>query len=152
MQIRATFQGTETARAEALRLLNDADRTATSEQRVELDFARLAFLMRTMKPGDEAAPKQLLTATSSFEVAYPSDRRVPGLLAEVATLFDRDPETQRSLVLEAQRSATDPALKGRLAPDDLKRLELLGQPITLRGPTRAGTPSTCSSTAGKSWC
>lgn len=138
LQIRATFQGAEAARAEAARLLNEADRTAaTPEQRVEVDFARLAFLMRTMRPGDGAAREQLLTATRAFQNAAPSDRRLPALLAEVATLFDRDPETQRSLVMGAQASATDPALKSRLA-DDLKRLDLLGQPVTVRGPTLTG--------------
>lgn len=137
LQIRATFQGADAARAEAARLLDQLDRTAVGPERAEVDFARITFLMRTMKAGDAPQKKQLLAAARAFQIAYPTDRRLPALFAEVSTLFDREPETQRSLIVEAQTQATDPTLKDRLA-DDLKRLDLLGQPVSLKSAARGG--------------
>lgn len=131
LQIRATFQQREGARVEAGKLLDELDRSATAAQRVEVDFARLTFLMRTMRKDDRKQRETLLSATRRFQADFGADRRVPALLAEVATIFDRDPETQRSLIADAQKLATDPALKDRLA-DDLKRLNLLGQPVAFR--------------------
>jgi peroxiredoxin len=131
LQIRAGLEKAEAPRAEARRILDELNQTATSEQRVEVDFARITFQMRQL---GEATPKdreQLLISTRRFQAAHPSDRRLPRLLAEIATLFDADPETKRSLLLSAQAIAQDDELKYRIA-DDLKRIEQLGKPLALR--------------------
>jgi peroxiredoxin len=128
--IKGTFGGVVSAQEEARKILDGLGRTATPVQRPEVDFVRLSFAMRTLRPGDPSGREDLLRATNRFAADYPADRRLAALLAEVATLFDREPETQRSLVLQAQKASPDPGLKARLN-DDLKRLDLLGRVLPL---------------------
>jgi hypothetical protein len=77
------------------------------------------------------------TPPADFQIEHPTDRRVGPLLAEVSTLFAAQPQTMRSLLLDAQPLATDPQLKAQIN-DDLKRLELIGQPLTLHFATLEG--------------
>lgn len=137
LQIRASFQSIEAAREEARKILDELSLSATGPQRVEVDFARLAFAMRTLRMTDWRQREELLGAVTRFKNENPGDRRLPALLAEIAGLFDREPEFKRSLLLEAQRIAKEPGLAQRLA-DDLKRLDLLGKPLALRFTTRQG--------------
>jgi peroxiredoxin len=148
LQIKATMGVSGTAREEARKILDELYLTANSAQRAEVDFARLAFSMRQLKPYDGREREQLLTAVMRFKAEYPKDRRLGALLAEVAGLFDRDPEQKRSLLAQAQAIATDAALKGRIA-DDLKRLDWLGKPITLKMPARGGKPLDLADYRGK---
>lgn len=131
LQIRAGLEKAEAPRAEARRLLDELNQSATPEQRVEVDFARITFLMRQLGDVTARDREQLLLSTRRFQAEHPTDRRLPRLLVEIATLFDSEPETKRSLLLSAQAAAQDDELKDRIA-DDLKRVEQLGKPVALR--------------------
>jgi cytochrome oxidase Cu insertion factor (SCO1/SenC/PrrC family) len=130
LQIRADFEKNDRLRAEASKYLDQADKVATPEQRVEVDFARVAFVMRRQRAAAAIEQKQLLDAVRGFQAKYPDDRRLGALLAEVATLFDAQPRTKRALLTDAQTITTDEGLKARIA-DDLKRLDLLGASVPL---------------------
>jgi peroxiredoxin len=130
LDIRAGFQGSDKARAEAGQLLEALEKAATPEQRVEVDFARVTRLMRGAQKSPASVREELLAAARKFQAAHHDDRRVPGLLAEVATLFDSQPRTKSALLTDANALATEPGLKTRIA-DDLRRLSLLGTPIEL---------------------
>jgi len=130
LQIRSGLQNFPPAQAEAKRILDELEGAATGAQRVEVDFARLAMMMRTMRGAEPQQREDLLIGAQRFQSAHPDDRRVPALLAEVATLFDREPDTKRNLLVQAQKTCTDPGLAKRLA-DDLKRLDFLGKPVPL---------------------
>jgi len=131
LQIRADFDGSEKPRAEARRLLDELEKTATPEQRPELDFAKVARLMRSLRPSSTAQRDEVLKVARDFQAAHPTDRRLAALLAEVATLFDAVPKTKEILLEEAQSLATEEELKFRIA-DDLKRVRRLGQEVPLR--------------------
>lgn len=119
---------------EAANLLKAAERDAiTPARRTELDFALLSHRMRNWQgkrptAGDRRA---ILDQARAFERAHPGDRRVPSLLAEVATLFDGEPKTKEALLLGARKGALDPVVKAQI-DDDLKRLGFLGKPLPLR--------------------
>lgn len=125
LEIRGGFQGSEKSRGEARQLLDELEKTATPEQRVEVDFARVTRLMRGAQKSPAATRDELLRAARTFQADHPGDRRLPMLLAEVATLFDHEPKTKLALLNDANALTTDPALKGRIA-DDFRRLDLLG--------------------------
>lgn len=131
LQIRGDLEESDKLRAESRRLLEELEKTASSAQRVELDFSKIAALMRNLREVTPARRAALLAAARKFEADYPTDRRVAALLAEVATLFDKEPKTKEALLLDAQPRATDPEVKARIA-DDLKRLRLLGEEVPLR--------------------
>ena len=130
LQIRADFENSEKPRAEARRLLDELEKSATPEQRPELEFAKVARLMRTLNPSDATQREDLLKAARRFQSLHPTDRRLAALLREVATLFDSQPKTKENLLEDARVLATDDDLKARIA-DDLKRLRLLGQEVPL---------------------
>lgn len=131
LQIRADFEHSEKPRVEARRLLDELEKTATAEQRPELDFAKVARLMRGLRPSDTVQRDEVLRAARQFQTTYPNDRRVGALLTEVATLFDAQPKTKEILLEEALAAAKDEELKSRIA-DDLKRVRFVGQEIPLR--------------------
>jgi peroxiredoxin len=131
LQIRAEFERSEKLRAESRRILDELEKTATPEQRPELDFARVARLMRGLNPSNTAQREEVLKAARQFQAAHPTDRRIAALLAEVATLFDTEPKTKQALLEDASAVATEEDLKARIA-DDLKRVRLLGQEVPLR--------------------
>lgn len=130
LDIRGGFQGSEKARVEAAQMLAALEKIATPEQQAEVEFAKVTRLMRGAQKAPAAARAQLLSAARKFQAEHPGDRRVAGLLAEVATLFDGQPRIKTSLLTDANALATDPGLKTRIA-DDLRRVDLLGTPIKL---------------------
>lgn len=130
LEIRGGFQGSEKARIEAAHLLAALEKAATPEQRAEVEFAKVTRLMRGAQKAPVAARTQLLSAARKFQADFPGDRRLAALLAEVATLFDRQPRTKTALLTDASALATDPGLKGRIA-DDLRRVDLLGTALKL---------------------
>jgi peroxiredoxin len=130
LEIRGGFQGSEKARAEARQLLDSLEKSATPEQRTEVDFAKVTRLMRGAQKAPAGVRDQLLAAARKFHADHPGDRRVPGLLTEVATLFDNQPRLKIALLNDANALATDAGLKVRIA-DDLRRIDLLGRPIKL---------------------
>lgn len=139
MQIRADFEKSPKHRAEAKRLLDEAEKIAKPEQQKEHAFARVAFLMRAQRSSGELKSEELLGAVRGFQAAHPDDRRLPMLMAEVATLFDAQPRQKRALLADAQALAQDEELRARLA-DDIKRLDLLDHPLPLSFTSIQGAP------------
>jgi len=131
LEIRASFENSSKALTESKRLLDELEKTATPEQRPQLDFAKVARLMRGLRPSDPAQREAVLKAARQFQAAHPTDSRVAGLLAEVATLFDQQPTTKEALLEDARASNPDDELKARIN-DDLKRVRLLGTEVPLR--------------------
>ncbi len=130
LQIRGDLEQSDKLRAEGKRLLESLEKAATPGQRAELDFAKVTRLMRNLRQVTSARRDELLAAARKFQSDHPADRRLAALLTEVATLFDAQPKTKETLLMDAQPLATDDELKGRIA-DDLKRVRLLGEEIPL---------------------
>lgn len=148
LQIRADFEHSDKPRAEARRLLDDLEKSATPEQRPELEFSRLASLMRSLKPGDNALRDKALNAARKFQASFPADRRLAAVFAEIATLFDAQPKTKEILLEDARSLATDEELKSRIA-DDLKRVRLFGEEVPLRFTTFQGSDFKLADLAGR---
>jgi thiol-disulfide isomerase/thioredoxin len=148
LQIRADFEGNEKLRADSKRILDSLEKTATPEQRPELEFSKLARMMRALKHGNLEQRDDLLKAARRFQTDYPTDRRIAALLAEVATLFDTQPKTKELLLEDAQAAAKEPDLKARIA-DDLKRVRMLGQEVPLTFTSLQGQEISVSALAGK---
>lgn len=148
LQIRADFTGEERLRAEAKKLLDEMDRTAAPAQRAEVDFAKIAALMRALRQPTREQREELLAAARKFQGDHPDDRRLAALLAEVAALFDMQPATKLALLEDALPLAKDAELKSRIA-DDLKRVRLFGRTFPLAGPTLQGRKADVEQLRGK---
>lgn len=131
LSLRADIKDGASVPREVPQLLAELERVATPEQRKEVEFARISHTMRTLRTPTTAQRDALLAAARAFQTAHPDDARLASLLTEVATLFDLQPKTRQALLLDAKPLAQDAELKTRIA-DDLRRIELLGQPVTLR--------------------
>ncbi len=133
LDLRAEMKS-EPPSAESASLLDKAEGIAvTPEQRTELEFALLAREMRnwrSKRPPIEDR-RTLLKQARKFEAAHPSDRRIPMLLVEMATLFDFEPTTKERLLLDAKKLTKDSGLTAQIA-DDLRRLSFIGRPLPLR--------------------
>ena len=121
LQIRADFEQSEKLRVEAASLLESLEKTATPEQRTELEFSKVTRLMRSLHRDNPAQCQALLDAARRFQAAYPTDRRVAPLLAEVATLYDNKPQLKESLLEDALSAVRESDVKARIQ-DDLKRV------------------------------
>jgi len=130
LQMKGDFEDSEKPRLEAARLFEELEKTATPEQRPEVEFSKLARFMRTLQRSDATQVEALLNATRRFQHDYPNDRRLGALLVEVATLFDAQPATKETLLEDAQAVATDGDLRARIA-DDLTRTRLMGKEVPL---------------------
>jgi peroxiredoxin len=137
LQIRGDVQGNTKAVEESRQILEQLATLAKPEQRVEVAFARVTFLMRTMgKPTPEKRDR-LMEAARRFQREYPDDRRIPPVLVELAKLYELQPKTMKTLLTEALGGTRDAELKTRIF-DDLKRVDSLGQPVALSGSTVEG--------------
>lgn len=130
LHLRADVTGNAESLEEAARLLDLLEKSATGEQRAEIDFARISQLMRTLRQPTPQQRERLLSATRKFQQTHPADRRLAALLAEIAGLFPLQPKTMRALLTDAQALAKDEQLRAQIG-DDLKRLDLLGQLLPL---------------------
>ena len=137
LQIRGDLTGNVREMTEAAQLLEQLDKTASAAQRPELDFAKISYLMRTLRPSVTGQRERLLEAARRFQHQHPSDRRVAALLAEVASLFEHDPKTLRALLNDAQKLAKTPQLRAQI-DDGLRRVGLIGQPLKVSWPTLDG--------------
>jgi peroxiredoxin len=137
LQIRGDLTGNVREMAEAAQLLEQLDKTASAAQRPEVDFAKISYLMRTLRPSVTGQRERLLEAARRFQGQHPSDRRVAALLTEVASLFEHDPKTLRALLNDAQKLAKTPQLRAQI-DDGLRRVGLLGQPLKVSWPTLDG--------------
>ena len=148
LQIKADMQDAKIASPEIDGLIREAEKMARPEQRADVEFARLSYNMRTARDAGSEHRQRLLDATRVFQAAHPSDRRLAALLTEIATLFDSQPKTKHSLLVAAQQRAEDDDLKARIA-DDLRRVEMLGQPVALRFVPPQGDPVDVADYKGK---
>ena len=135
--LRGAMRNDRKAYVEAARLLDRLEKSVTSERRADLDFARLSLTMRQLDGPSAIGRETLLAQVRKFQAAHPDDRRLADMLAEVATLFDLQPQKKQQLLLDAQALAQDEQLKARIA-DDLRRIELLRQPIAFSAPALDG--------------
>jgi peroxiredoxin len=131
LQLQADVQDQKIASPEVEMLIGEAEKMAKPEHRADVEFARISYTMRSMRGPTAQQRQRMFDAARSFQAKHPTDRRLPGLLAEIATLFDLQPKTKQSLLIAAQSRATDEDLKSRIA-DDLRRLDLIGQEVSLR--------------------
>ncbi len=134
---RADFEENPTLQQQATALLSALDATATPEQKGHIAFTRITQKMRLNRFPNKEQRNELLTLTRAFQKQFPKDPRVARLLVEVATQCDRDPALKGSLLKEASALTEEPQLRLRIA-DDLKRLALLGKPLTLTFPKPEG--------------
>ena len=104
--------------------------------------------MRRMTTAADQDRETLTSQIYAFKASYPDDRRVAALLAEIATLYDTQPQRKRELLNEALTAATTPELRARIE-DDLKRLSFLGRPLDIRGVTLGGAPFDLTQCRGK---
>ena len=148
LQIRADFEQSEKLRVEAANLLESLEKTATPEQRTELEFSKVTHLMRGLHRDNPAQCQALLDAARRFQAAYPTDRRVAPLLAEIATLYDNKPELKESLLEDALAAVRESDVKARIQ-DDLKRVRLFGQLVPLKFTSIQGKDITLDDYAGR---
>ncbi|MGA3172183.1 MAG: TlpA disulfide reductase family protein [Chthoniobacteraceae bacterium] len=117
-------------RAQSMDVLNQLERDPSmKDRRADVEFARLSLFMER---ADASTTNRdiLLEKSRAFAKQFPNDRRLAALLAEVASAFDDEPPTARSLLGLAQPAAKTPELRARI-DDDLKRLSLVGKPLDM---------------------
>lgn len=132
MLTQSDFSG-QPARAEmATTMINDALATANETTRPDFLFAKITLAMRRIAMPTEKDRESLTTQALAFQKQYPTDRRVAGLLTEMATLYDDQPKRKESLLNEALRASRSEEMSTRIH-DDLKRLAMLGQPVIIQG-------------------
>jgi protein-disulfide isomerase-like protein with CxxC motif len=139
---RCRMTGLPSLRAEADKILADLEHDPATPAPIKADaaFARVTQGMEDgSRHADPATRDALLRDAHAFSAAYPGDRRMAGLLAELATLYDSDPAQKSALLAEAAPQATDEGLRQRIA-DDQRRLALLGHPVEGRLTPWDGTP------------
>jgi hypothetical protein len=148
LQLMSDMRDAKIASPEIDSLIREAEKMARPEQRADAEFARLSYTMRTVRDSGPQQRQRLLDAARVFQATHPTDRRLPSLLAEIATLFDSQPKTKHNLLVAAQQGAEDEDLKARIA-DDLRRVEMVGQPVSLRFEPPEGDPLIWRITKGR---
>jgi len=108
------------------------------DRRADVEFARLSIFMQRVDAVTGQNRDALLEKARAFAKAFPDDRRVAPLLAEVASAFDDAPKTARALLDQARPKAATAELRARI-DDDLKRLTLLGHPLEMKWTSVQGT-------------
>lgn len=124
---------------EAMRMFQalEKDKSAPVEKRADAGFRRVCLFMQSQSGQETENRRDIVAAARNFQARYPSDRRTPRLLVEVATICDNDPELKRQLLDEARGLSHEEPLDRRIA-DDLKRLDLIGKPLPLHFQTVQG--------------
>ena len=128
--------------AEAAKILADLESNPATPVPVRADaaFARISQAMQDVSTIAGAAGREdLLKLARRFDTDYPGDRRMAGLLTELANLYDEQPARKKTLLDEAATRTSDPALQSRIA-DDLRRLAMLNRPLTFRFQPWQGDP------------
>lgn len=137
LQMRADLDAKPEFWEEARTLIEQAAIDCPREKRADVDFARVAFLMRSSR--GENRRHTILSESRKFQQNHPDDRRVAPLLLEVSSLFDLEPERKEALLLDARKAARDDNTKARIA-DDLRRVAMLNRPVQLSGVSATGQP------------
>ena len=126
----------------ARRILEDLENRADTPLPVKADagFARISQQMQDVNGhADESSRAALLQSVRQFDATYPGDRRTGNLLTEISTLYDNQPVQKKALLEEASPRVTDAEVRQRVA-DDLRRVALLGTPVSLRLQPWGGGP------------
>jgi hypothetical protein len=131
LTIRAELDSKLEFQEESGRILDALDAEGTRQQKAEVAFTRISQWMRRNRFPSPEQRQELLAAVREFWKSYSFDRRLPGLLVEVATRFDRDLRVKRELLEGASKLNQDPELRRRIE-DDWARLELAGKALPLR--------------------
>lgn len=131
LQLKADVQDARIDSPEIEALIAEAERDAKPEQRADVRFSRISYTMRRWRTPTAQQRQHIFDLAKSFQASFPEDQRLAALFTEVATRFDREPQRKRALLVDAHLHARDEELKARIA-DDLKRLDLLGEPVSLR--------------------
>ncbi len=133
LAIRSDLENKPELYAGAVKILDDllASPALPREKKPDVAFARITLFMHRTQNPDDTERGTLLANVLKFKQDYPTDHRNGDLLAEIASLYDGEPEKKRNLLDEALRYADSEALKARIN-DDLKRLAMLGRPLKLK--------------------
>ncbi len=146
------FLGKPSLNSEAAKILADIETNPATPAPVRADagFARVSQAMQDLSAHADAPERDgLLKKVRRFDLDYPGDRRMAGLLTELANLYDEEPAQKKTLLEEAATRAHDPALQERIA-DDLRRLAMLNHPLSLRlQPWQGGAPIDLASSRGR---
>lgn len=156
LSTRADLEGNEKARAESAAILDALARSpATPKERLaDVEFAKLSLFMQRIDPAGasrQSVREGLLAKARAFEKAFPQDRRIAALLAEVSTLFDADPPQKRALLEEARQHLPPNApeeLTHRI-DDDLRRIAMLGRPLAMSWTSTRGQEIDVAKLRGK---
>ncbi len=133
LAVRGDFDERSKGGAEAQKLLQNLAKKAPPDRAADVAFAKISLAMRAIRTNDAATRERLLGDAEGFRKAFPQDRRVAPLLAEIATLFDDDPAEKAALLKRADAVATDAETKARIT-DDLKRVAQFGRKVELQAP------------------
>ena len=140
---RGRFLGQPALNAEAAKLLSELETNPATPAPVRADagFARVSQAMQDLSARPDAGSRDaMLREVRRFDADYPGDRRMAGLLAETANLYDEQPIQKKAILEEAATRTTDPALRDRIT-DDLRRVGLLHHPLAVRlQPWQGGAP------------
>ncbi len=129
---KSDFAGQPHLAESATRIIDAALETAEGSARADFLYAKITLAMRRMKLPTERDREMLSAEVNKFKTSYPTDRRLPALLVELATLYDHQPRQKEKLLNEALERSPSPELAQRIQ-DDLKRVRLLGQPVKIHG-------------------
>jgi len=103
----------------------------------DVAFRRISLEMQTVQGTKDQIRDAVVTAARNYAIHYPDDKRAPRLLVEAATECDDTPDTMRDLLMTARSLSKEPALDDRIT-DDLRRLNMLGTPVTAKFSTIQG--------------
>ena len=131
LTIRAELESKPEWQEESAKILDALDAEGGREQKAEVAFTRISQWMRRNRFPSTVQRQELLAAVREFWKSYPFDRRLAGLLVEVATQFDLEVAVKRELLEGAAKLNQDPDLRRRIE-DDRARLELFGKALALR--------------------
>jgi len=133
LAIRSDIEGNPAYYAAARKVLDDLEKPGAgpADKLADVDYARITLFMHNMLTPDTRERDALMAYVRKFQKDFPADHRVGALLAEMATLYNSDPETQRGILEDAMRYADNNALKSRIN-DDFKRLAMLNRPLDLK--------------------
>lgn len=146
--MRADFTGSSADTERSNELLANMARSVPESRQPDVAFARLSLSMRGIAAPTDKERREVSDAIHRFQHAYPNDRRIAPLLAELANLYDHQPRQKERYLNQALRAARTDEMRARIL-DDLKRLSFLGKPIPLEGKTPDGRPLSIADLKGR---
>jgi len=148
LAMKGDFAGDSSLYAAATRLLEQMQGNVPEPRRADVAFALLSLSMRGITVATDAEREAITMRMKTFRQQYPNDRRIAGLIAEVATLYDAFPKRKEAMLQEALVAARTEEVRARIL-DDLKRLSFLGKPVELKGRTPEGVETGLAEHRGK---